>query len=1443
MARPLPALRLAISCIVLCCGAARAEMPYPSNPLPCTGSETDPPCIDATAFAQYLFLPTTEPLTLPNDFGNDNWKYTSERTGDPAIDNSAQELFGVKGASIDRAWQITTGRPDVLIAVIDSGIRWAEPQRDLVNKFYLNRGELPVPEGSTNTRDPYDRNGDGLFTIPDYLADGTQPQDARVSDQNGNGMIDPEDLIFLFSDGVDGDANGYIDDISGWDFFEDDNDALDEVRYGHGTGESHDSGNEANNGLDDTGVCPNCLLLEVRAGDSFVADVNAFAQGVVFAVDSGARVVQEALGTLNQTQFGQAAVDYAYRNGVVVIASAADEESNHHNYPANYDHTVQVNSVTRFADISGIKQSPPSYLYLNGCTNYGGHIALAVPSSSCSSEATGRSAGMAALVISAALNAIDRGTLTPYPRDDGEPAPFPLSADEIKQILIGTADDINFDARPEAKPPLPQNYTTTLAVPGVAGSERYHSTAGWDQFFGYGRVNADQAVRRVADGRIPPEAAIDAPAWYATLDPQRTPSLSLSGRAAANRAGAFSYVVDVAPGIQPAEVDFAIARAVEGRSAAVQGELATIDLAALRERMPNGIEGAALTPDGKPDPDRFTFTIRLRVMDDLGNVAEDRRVLALHRDPDLLPAFPRQLGADGAAAPSTADIDADGREEIIIASSNGQVHALRADGSELPGWPVASDPLELHDTAPGYASGAVPSPVSSAIVGAVAVGDLDRDGTLEVVATDVQGKAYVWGPDGVRRTGFPVSTRPEYSFSRRSERNLATPEGLVPDRVNRHNRDNRLGRALASGPALGNLDGSSDGSLEIVAGSFDRHLYAWRHDGTPVPGWPVLLKDPTKVESVDPVTNEVTLKADANGLMGTKILVPPSLGDLDGDGDLEVLAAVNEEYREEPNALFTNPLIALFRLVGVIDPGNTRVYAVHADGAAHGAAPLARGWNPDAFVPGWPVKTALITTELLPTVGTGSNGPPALADVDGDGQLEVATMSAVGPAYVFTADGVSYLGRHPTGEDRTFATDPLGADSDGIDGTTFGSLGATVLAELDGFGRGFYLLAPTAGLGRLVDAQAPARQFPAENHLSAWPVSQLDGSPADGALARAFPRVVNDLQFLAGPAVADIDGDGLAEAIQGSGVYDVHAVNIDGREPTGWPKFTNGWMVGSPAVGDLDGDGQLEVVGVTREGWLFAWRTTGRECGAIPWRRYHHDEWGTGNVHTDARPPASLRPTDIAVTALTASRARLNLAAVPGDDLFCGNADLDVRFATAPIANATDFAAATPVESVATVLAGRRIASVVSVNDSRFAGQLLYFAVAATDDAGNRSAPAGSQAVQFPGAPTPTTEPTATATETVSPAPSSTATVTPTASPVSTATPAPTATAIAPTATATNAPPATAVPSPTATVHRGSADDGCHVGPPPQSPAPWWLLPFVLFGAARRVRRREGRRF
>src|SRR5262249_44332735 len=144
-------------------------------------------------------------------------------------------------------------------------------------------------------------------------AERTKPGPDRIlGDLNRNCVLDPGDLIELFSDNVDDDANGYVDDIAGWDFFKHDNNPYDDTRYGHGTGEAKDSTAEGNNGQGGIGVCPRCMVMPLRVADSYVADSNAFAKAVVFGVDNGAKVVQEALGSINQTPLSRAAMDYAY---------------------------------------------------------------------------------------------------------------------------------------------------------------------------------------------------------------------------------------------------------------------------------------------------------------------------------------------------------------------------------------------------------------------------------------------------------------------------------------------------------------------------------------------------------------------------------------------------------------------------------------------------------------------------------------------------------------------------------------------------------------------------------------------------------------------------------------------------------------------------------------------------------------------------------------------------------------------------------------------------------------------------------------------------------------------------------------------------------------------------------------------------------------------------
>jgi hypothetical protein len=780
-----------------------------------------------------------------------------------------------------------------------------------------------------------------------------------------------------------------------------------------------------------------------------------------------------------------------------------------------------------------------------------------------------------------------------------------------------------------------------------------------------------------------------------------------------------------------------------------------------------------------------------------------------------------ELSSDGASPPLPADLDGDGTDELILATSDGFIHAFRLDGTDARGWPVASDPLEVHLGSRAFASGAVPVP-NAALIGEVAAGDLDNDGSLEVVAADVEGKVYVWNAAGVRSQHFPVSTLPQYSNSRRSERDTQTPEGLVPDRTNRHTRDNRLGRGISAGALLVNLDASADGSLEIVVGSLDRHLYAWTNSGNPIPGWPLMLRDPAKVQAVDPVTNEVTLRPDADAVIGTKIIRSPSVGDLDGDGRPEIVAVVNEGYRERVNATFDGLLVNFLILGGLLDPGNTRVYAVHADGTMHGSNPSERGWNPDAFASGWPVKTARVHTELLPVVGTGSNGPPALADLDADGLPEIATFSAVGPIYLFKGNGQSFLG-NARNVPVVLAQQPFGAGSNSVDAPTFGALGGPAFAELRGPGTGYHVVAATTGLGKLVDTALPSLQSPADNHLTAWSI--------DRRIEENFPRQTQDLQFFVVPVVADISGDGLPEVMGGSGVRDLHAVDINGASPVGWPKFTAGWTVSPPAVADFDGDSSLEVAHVTREGYLFVWRTTGDECSYLPWPHGRHDAWGTSNVDTDAKPPATARqqgPTEVADGSL-----HFKLTAMPGDDLFCGEATYDLRFAETPIDSEAAFEAATPAQGVEHGASGREPGEVV-VSDPALFNRALYFALVVRDDGGNRSGMTDLGLATLPNVPTATATLTATATRTQTPAPSATPPATFTTTPTRTSTQQPTATQ-EPSAT----PPPTSTPASTSTTLQPTAtpplarkkggDDGCAIGASqPSGTAQLWLLPAAL---------------
>lgn len=203
-------------------------------------------------------------------------------------------VTGIAGADIHavEAWDITTGSPNVIIAVIDTGIAYDHP--DLAPNMWTNPGEIP-------------------------------------------------------NDGVDNDGNGYVDDYYGYDFSSNDSDPMDVVHFptgmlGHGTGLSGTMAAAGNNSLGVTGVMQTAKLMALKAG-SGVAFEHVTAAGFIpagnYAIAKGARVINASFGRLggacSQAEYDM--LSAANAAGVMVLAAAGNNAQDNDLvpwYPAQY---------------------------------------------------------------------------------------------------------------------------------------------------------------------------------------------------------------------------------------------------------------------------------------------------------------------------------------------------------------------------------------------------------------------------------------------------------------------------------------------------------------------------------------------------------------------------------------------------------------------------------------------------------------------------------------------------------------------------------------------------------------------------------------------------------------------------------------------------------------------------------------------------------------------------------------------------------------------------------------------------------------------------------------------------------------------------------------------------------------------------------------------------
>jgi hypothetical protein len=493
---------------------------------------------------------------------------------------------------------------------------------------------------------------------------------------------------------------------------------------------------------------------------------------------------------------------------------------------------------------------------------------------------------------------------------------------------------------------------------------------------------------------------------------------------------------------------------------------------------------------------------------------------------------------------------------------------------------------------------------------------------------------------------------------------------------------------------LADLD--SDGTLEIILGSRDwvngqpgygGMVYAYRHDGTLL--WQHHVRAPVNSS--------------------------PTVSDLTDDGHPDVIVSMGG-ITEKPQR-WHGGVIALNGLNGQeLWTFDTQDWLNHVhDGWLDGviSTPAVGDINDDGFPEiafgAWDQCLYLLDRNGLPLWGNlpgilgevycGGHGfynedvfwsSPALADVTGDGRLEIITGADISPGnwwrdpaggylYIIDADGTT-LAREWM--DQVIYSSPAVANLDDDEQVEFVVGTGTYWP-----GKGYYVSAfdynPNATSER--DRLVLKWRKPTVAWVFASPaVADLDGdggldvaitvytqdSPVqdtyvyawrgrDGSLL--FQRRLCDFTGTSyhspgSPVIADVDGDSRPEILV-SHAWEVAILNHDGSQYTDysnpqWPGvpaelacrqdtppttnltyWTEYVTAASPAVGDLDGNGQAEIVigGTNPDNWnqgmLFAW--TGHPVDPWPaWPMWHHDAQHTGNVYSESIPPNN--PTELA---------------------------------------------------------------------------------------------------------------------------------------------------------------------------------------------------------------------
>jgi len=274
-----------------------------------------------------------------------------------------------------------------------------------------------------------------------------------------------EIVVAVVDSGVDAshpDLRGQL--LPGYDFVNNDWDPADD--NGHGTRMAGIIAAQASNGIGIVGVAPHSKVIPVKVlGADATGPYSAIANGITYAADRGARVINLSLAGSSSSVTLQSAVDYAAARWVVVVAAAGNSGTGDPMYPAAYTNAVAVSATDSGDAVATF-------------SNYGAWLRLAAP-------------GVGVLT-------------TNWNASGGDPLYAASNGTSPAAAMTSGAFALLFSARPE----LP----TSNAIAQLTQTARDIGSTGWDPFSGWGRVDVAAALGVQPQAPTPPPTPVATPA-------------------------------------------------------------------------------------------------------------------------------------------------------------------------------------------------------------------------------------------------------------------------------------------------------------------------------------------------------------------------------------------------------------------------------------------------------------------------------------------------------------------------------------------------------------------------------------------------------------------------------------------------------------------------------------------------------------------------------------------------------------------------------------------------------------------------------------------------------------------------------------------------------------------------------------------------------------------